>query len=169
MANKPVRKEDSKPLLKAEAELVKIDPTIFDGLNPNKKEQVLQAFSISKFHSGPLPSPETLQEYENIVPGCAKTIFDVFVKQADHRMGLEKIVVTSQQTQSKWGQNYAFIIAIFVMTGAVACVLLGHDRAGEVLGSVDLVGLVTVFILGRQYQKGNLERKRPKPLDATSK
>jgi uncharacterized membrane protein len=150
------------PLQKAEAELIKINPKIFEGLNRNKKVEVIKTFSYAvKVHSGPLPSSETLKEYEEVLPGSAQTIFDVFVKQSNHRMAMESTVVNAQQTQSKWGQNYAFIIAIVVLAAAFACILMGHEVSGSILGSVDLVALVTVFIVGKQYQKQNLDSKKP--------
>ena len=40
--------------------------------------------------SGPLPAPEILAQYNNYLPGTGEKIVEVFVKQADHRMQLER-------------------------------------------------------------------------------
>ena len=39
--------------------------------------------------SGPIPSPQILQQYNNIVPGAAERIIRMAEKQSDHRMALE--------------------------------------------------------------------------------
>ncbi|WP_366518195.1 DUF2335 domain-containing protein [uncultured Mucilaginibacter sp.] len=116
---------------------------------------------MTKTQSGPLPDPETLQEYKEIYPESVQIIFDVFKNQSNHRIAMETRVVTSQQKQSAWGQNYAFIIAMFVFAGSMFLIYLGHEVSGGILGSVDLVSLVTVFILGRFYQANNLQSKNP--------
>ena len=39
--------------------------------------------------------------------------------------------------------------------------MAGHDVVGGILGGVDIVGLVTVFVLGKKEQRSNLDEKNP--------
>jgi len=43
--------------------------------------------------SGPLPSPASLREFEEIVPGSADRLITMVEKQGNHRMEIEKRVV----------------------------------------------------------------------------
>lgn len=53
------------------------------------------AFSRTTSYSGPIPPPAMLKEYDDAVPGAASRILDLAERQADHRMDLEKKVLTS--------------------------------------------------------------------------
>lgn len=46
-----------------------------------------QSISVS---SGPLPPPEVLKAYDEVLKGAAKRIFDMAERQATHRQALEK-------------------------------------------------------------------------------
>lgn len=45
------------------------------------------------FHAGPLPDPQSLQRYDDIVPGAAERIIVLAEKQASHRQKIERRVV----------------------------------------------------------------------------
>ena len=47
--------------------------------------------TIATAHSGPLPSPATLREYEAVVPGLPATIIDEFKKETKHRRRTQTI------------------------------------------------------------------------------
>src|SRR4051812_24986466 len=42
-------------------------------------------------HTGPLPPPEVLARYEQIMPGAVELLFRNFERQSQHRMEIEKI------------------------------------------------------------------------------
>lgn len=64
-------------------------------------------------------------------------------------MNLETIVVTRELNQSGKGQNYAFVIALAFLLIEATLVYLGHDVSGTIIGSIDLVSLAAVFIVGK--------------------
>ena len=73
--------------------------------NPQAKNisQVkLQQLEIS---SGPIPSPQILQQYNQIVPDAAEGIIKVAEKQSDHRIDLERKVVESNIIKSYVGMG----------------------------------------------------------------
>ena len=45
---------------------------------------------VLKMHQGPLPDPQTLREYDNLIPGAAAEIIKMASDQASHRRSLEK-------------------------------------------------------------------------------
>jgi len=55
--------------------------------------------------SGPLPHPEALERYNQIVPGSAERIIAMAEDQHDHRIEIEKRVIESNISAQKLGDN----------------------------------------------------------------
>lgn len=64
--------------------------------NSQSKEAYLIAQEIRSEFSGPLPHPEILARYEEILPGAATRIFEMAEEQAIHRRYMEKNSLTLQ-------------------------------------------------------------------------
>lgn len=152
--------EPESSINKVDEILIKTAPQLFQNIPKARRQEMVRAVvSVTKIHSGPLPPFELIEGYENIYPGSAKLIFDAFDRQTTHRMKMEDTVITSQQKQSGRGQHYALIIALAFLAVAAWCILAGHDVAGSILGSFDVVAIVTVFITGKAKQGANLKEK----------
>lgn len=116
--------------------------------------QVLAAYGqITKSFSGPLPPPEILREYDELVPGSAKTFIDTFSDQAHHRMDLEKTHLRSDRRRSWGGLIAGFVVAMTALCGGIWLVYMGHDTAGATIGTVGLGGLVGTFVYGTKSQR----------------
>lgn len=98
--------------------------------------------------SGPLPPPQQLMGYEQVLPGSAERIIRMAEEQAAHRRGLETRGLDHMITRSNRGLTTARNIQIAFLGASVALILLGHDAAGTAIGTVDLVGMTTMFIYG---------------------
>ena len=163
----PKPEESLYPII--ESGLSKINPKVFQGVNTSKKKEILEAFtesvgimlSIEKSHSGPLPDPETLKEYGEIIPNGAERIMKMAESQSTHRIELEKLAITSQLSQSGRGQIFGFILGLSAVGGSITCILLGHEVGGSILGAGGITSLVSVFVLGRRSQSRNLDKKKP--------
>lgn len=56
-----------------------------------------------------------------------------------------------QQYFLQWaGLVLGFLVTIAFLGGAIYLISNGHDTAGTVLGTVDIVALVAVFVVGRR-------------------
>lgn len=156
-----VKPEVENNINKVDEILVRTSPKLFRNIPKAQRQEMVKAVvSVTKIHSGPLPPFEVIEGYEQIYPGSAKLIFDAFEKQSNHRIKMEDTVITSQQRQSGRGQHYALIIALAFLGVAALCILQGHDIAGSILGSFDVLAIVTVFITGRNKQIANLREKQ---------
>jgi uncharacterized membrane protein len=80
-------------------------------------------------------APNICAEYETIIPGFTRNVVAEMAKETAHRRRLETT-----------GQWMAFVIAISFLLVAGGLIATGHDVAGGVLGTVDLLGLVSVFL-----------------------
>ena len=147
-----------------EKRLVQTDPKIFDGINKQKRQQIIRSLVVTmhKTHIGPLPDPETLIQYSDIIPNGAERIMQMAEKQLEHRMTMEKKVIGGQMLQSNIGQFLAFFIGIAALGASTYCIISGYEWSGGALGIGGLTGLVTAFIKGRSSQEKNLEEKQPR-------
>jgi uncharacterized membrane protein len=105
------------------------------------------------------PSPEELAQYDVILPGAAERLMNTYESQVNHRQHLERIAVESGIKARSSGLLAGFVVAISFFAGSVYLVVGGHEVAGTVLGTVDLVALVSVFVLGRNAQRIEREQK----------
>lgn len=108
---------------------------------------------------GPLPSPHEFAEYDRILPGCAERILTSAERQLHHRIAIESTVITAQTGQSGRGQILGFIVALVCLFLSFIAIMQGHEIAGTIIGSIDLVSLVAVFVLGTQSQRRSLQEK----------
>lgn len=74
-------------------------------------------------------------------------------EQGRHRRDLEKVVVHGGGRRANAGLALGFIIAVLFLAVATSLVVKGYETAGIVFGSVDIVGLVAVFVAGRVDQR----------------
>lgn len=118
------------------------------------------ALSVNRVWNGPIPPPDILAGYNDIIPGGAERILRMAEKQSDHRIEIEKTVIDRELNQSGRGQNYAALIVILVLIASFVLIYTDHDLAGGVLGAVDLVAVASVFIIGKYAQKRDLSKKR---------
>ncbi|MBK5214966.1 MAG: DUF2335 domain-containing protein [Flavobacteriaceae bacterium] len=129
-----------------------ITPEIAEVIKELPEEQrktVVRALIFRRNHSGPLPDGETIKIYSEVIPNGGDRLMTTVEKQLEHRIEIEKEGLQKTYKQSGRGQIFGFIIAIIF--GVIAWDL---GRRGEVviasiLGAVDLVALVTVFITGQ--------------------
>lgn len=87
--------------------------------------------------SGPLPPPETLREYEEIIPGSARAIFEtaqdtrrLVAAQSEHRMKLEKTVIESDVRSAVTGQWLSFIVMMTAMLIGAYIIQIGKSAEG---------------------------------------
>lgn len=102
----------------------------------------MQAFS------GPLPHPDILKRFDEVVPGAAERILVMAEEQSAHRRSLERKVIDSDIARSKWGQVLGFCIAIAGLVASGWIAVYGSAITGGVIGAGTLASLVWVFMYG---------------------
>lgn len=108
---------------------------------PQQRPGSLVAQQTSIQFTGILPPPQILEEYERILPGTTERFLALAERQAAHRMYLEKRLVESEIARANWGLVAGFLVTMAF--GGISGWLIngGHQWAGGVLGTVDLVSL----------------------------
>jgi uncharacterized membrane protein len=113
-----------------------------------------------EIYSGPLPAPNTLKQFDEIVPGSAERIISQFEKQSEHRRLQEDRIIRHDIIKSYVGLGLGFIIGIVLIVGGLYLTTLGLTVEGAIIGGTALVSLVSVFIYGSQARRKNLQQKR---------
>lgn len=127
------------------------------------------AIAVREQWSGPLPSPRDLAEFDRVIPGAAERILAQFEKQAAHRMSIEWRVVRSKTWQSNMGSVFGFGIGTLGLWVAKEVAMSGQGAASAIIAAVDLVGLVSVFVIGRRQEAGERKQRRMERSRVTGK
>ena len=107
--------------------------------------------SVTRFHSGPLPAPQTLAEYNHVVPNGAERIMTMAEEQARHRQGMERTCVRAADRQSKWGMILGMATVFLGLSCATWTALAGCPWQVPVgICSIALGSVATAFILGQR-------------------
>lgn len=130
--------------------------------NPKAEHSIRHASAMVKqeIRSGPLPAPEDLERYNQIVANGAERIMKMAENQHAHRIGMESKVITSQNFQSLLGVIFAFILGLTGIVGSIYLIMNGHEVGGTVLSGISLTSLVSAFIYGKKEQRKDLDSKK---------
>jgi len=121
-------------------------------------------------HSGPLPPPRQLAEYDKAVPGGAERIFQMAEREQAHRHEIQRSEAQLRQTTIQHiksregrGQHYGAALAFGVLLLGTLMTVLGHVGPAVGLVGTTMAAIAGVFVI-RQRQK-----KPRMPLDEDDK
>ena len=105
------------------------------------------------FETRAYPSAEELAAFEQVLPGAADRILNTYEGQVLHRQYPERTHLNQGVLARYAGLAAGLIVALagFVLTFQLAA--LGQPVLAGVVASLDLLGLVYVFVTGQQVQK----------------
>ena len=107
--------------------------------------------------SAPLPSPNALREFDDIVPGFAKDLTNLYCAQAEHRMDIERKITESSTRATTRGQWTAFVLNIVLGLASltVASIIVLEAGIGWGAGIVITQIIVISGALIRNLRNGN--------------
>jgi uncharacterized membrane protein len=144
------------------------EPQILN-LDANKPAGELSVVQQMMTFSGPLPPPQVLGMYDQVVPGMAERLVAAFESQQKHRHFLESAVVTGGITRSWFGIWFGFVISLVRLGVTAYAIHLKLQWAASVLGVGTLGSIVTTFITGRAQQEKERSERREKLLGEKKK
>jgi uncharacterized membrane protein len=85
-----------------------------------------------------LPPPSEMEQYEKHCPGITRTLMESYIKQVDHRIQLEKHVITSKEKRADRGQIFALILGVISLSGGFVLIAFGMSGFGiaAIIGSI---------------------------------
>jgi len=127
------------------------------GVAVRNQKHILQHYQFS----GPLPPPEILIKYNEIVPNGADRILTMVENQELHRQNLETRIVDSDVKQSQRGLIAGSCLSALVIGGGIFLLAVGQSVTGLVALLTPLAGLTGVFVYATETRKKErLERSR---------
>ena len=112
--------------------------------------KTITTIAIRESFSGPLPPPKLLAEYNTVVEnGDRKRIMKMAENQSNHRINLEDHAIKEELRQSRYGQYFGFASWNIEWVLLHGWQRLGHDTVAGIFGTTTVVGLVTVFVIGK--------------------
>ena len=161
MADKSLDKKVN-PELEDVKDFLESDPdNIYELLkdSPKTRDYIISiAQSKLEYHSGPLPSPETLAKYKEIDEELFRTIVSMANNQSHHRIEIEKQVISSDIKSEKRGQYFAFILFLILIVGSFYLIYLGKYLG--VAGVVSAIaGGIAIFINNKKTQRIEIDSK----------
>ncbi len=116
---------------------------------------------LERSFSGPLPPPEALARYNDVLPNAAERILTMAESQHQHRQSLESRVVESNVRAQHLGVILGFIVAMTAIGGGIYLAAIGKSASGVTAIIGALVALVGTFVYGKRAQRKDLSDKRP--------
>lgn len=99
--------------------------------------------------SGPLPSPDILIQYNQAVPGAAERILAMAENDSAHLQTMERMSLTAWYQERRLGQILGFSVALLGLAASTFLAMNGHEVTASVIGGSTIVGLASVFVVGR--------------------
>lgn len=109
--------------------------------------------AFEESYEGVLPHPSILKGYEEILPGATDRILSMTESQSKHRQDLESFHLRNAAARSWAGLACGFVITMTFLGVSAFLIVRGHGWEGTILGTVDIVALVSVFVIGRRQQE----------------
>lgn len=136
-------------------------------LDPAEQKVIAQVFmarhesTLSAF-SSPIPPPEILREYNDLIPNGAERIMVMAEDQNRHRIRLESVVVQGDTKRSYTGLWLGFVISLAVLLLALYAIREGYPTLAGVIVAIDLVALASVFVYGSISRRNERADRREK-------
>ena len=83
-------------------------------------------------------------------PAAAERILAMAENEAKHRHSIENNLIKAESREIHLGQIFALIIGLTAILSGTYAATHGAPLAGTLIGAGGVIGLVTVFILGRK-------------------
>lgn len=112
-----------------------------------------QLIKVQQEHySGPLPHPEALARYDEIVPGAAERIIKMAENEMAHRHDMETRMTKNSIRTTYLGIIFAFLSVIILSASVAYALYRGFDTvAGSIaVGSIAAVAGVFIFFKTKQ-------------------
>ena len=113
----------------------------------------------SMTYSGPIPHPQLLKEFNDVIPNGADRIMTMAEKQSGHRITLEEKVVNANNRDSFLGVVFAGVFALLIVLGAIFLIYNNKDVQGFSLLIGASVAYISVFLKSKSRDDKDLKEK----------
>jgi len=109
--------------------------------------------SVAQLYQGPIPPPQILAAFNDIIPDGADRIMRMAEKDQDHKTAMQIKMVEVQDSASRrehseiiGGQIFAFILCALALVGGIYLISIGYLVPGFLLSGATLGGVLKTLI-----------------------
>lgn len=125
--------------------------------NEQKVEQVVKMVAVSmESFSGPMPHPDILRGYKDLIPDAPERILRMAEQEQQHRIEVENKMlyqngenITEAAKANKRSQVFAFILTFLLVVAGVVLTTMDFIAVGITIFSTTILAVVSVFITGK--------------------
>ena len=128
-------------------------------LPAGQREQIITVVrEVVQHHSGPLPPPSMLSDYDGILPGLAERIVSMAERDLLHHQNLQTTALRAEARERLVGQMSALLITLAALGSSAWVAVSGYPVTGGLLGGATLLTIISTLIGGREYLMSRLRR-----------
>lgn len=132
------------------------------GLSPDKQHRVVMTMQqVVDHHSGPLPPPQVLLQYDQALPGLAERIVAMTESELRHSQNMQVTSLQADIAERRRGQITATAITITSLVISGLVMVSGYPLTGGILGGGTILIIATSLLGGREYLLKKLDGSRP--------
>ncbi|WP_146189216.1 DUF2335 domain-containing protein [Pseudomonas protegens] len=131
---------------------------------PKMVAQIATQETQEYFYSGPIPHPDQLNKYDDYT---RRQVVDMAAEAQRHTHEMQRMGMRGAILKDRFGQILGFGIAV---AGLAAATFMSQTSpiAASIIGTLDLLGMVTVFVAprileSRNQKKVEAQAAKPKP------
>jgi uncharacterized membrane protein len=150
-----------------------LDGTLVDDGNQGFGAFIGTTVSAS-YHSGPLPHPQILADYDDILPGAAERILRMTEKSLDSRIKIQEAesqdrteLVKMGTTLARRAQLFTFVLVLAFIAVTVVAVLKGQEITGAAAGLAAIGTIGWALRGGRKDKQSDEPAKEPGQAEAS--
>lgn len=146
-----------------------IEPIIISKDLPDeaKVQQIIQIMKVSQeSFSGPIPHPQLLKGYKDIISDAPERILQMAEKELDHRIYAENEMLAQNRCNiegsvcaNKRSQIFAFILVSLLIIVGTLLIYWGYEKAGATIFGTTIIAVAAIFITGK-IKQGNKDSNK---------
>lgn len=118
-------------------------------LPPQERGQFISVLQATLSHSGPLPAPKTLAEYEAVLPGLAERIVRLPEREQEHRHEFSREWLRREARLKDRGQILGMVAMVIVLAFCLVLVLEGSPGTAGTVAVALVAAVVGIFVTGK--------------------
>ena len=127
---------------------------LFKDLPEDKIEQIVIGMAALRSYRGPMPPPDYVKGYEDLVPGAAREILDIVKKQSSHRMNMEQMIIKHGVNHETRGQWIALFLLLICIGASIWLGLTGHEVLAAIFLTPSVLGAIALFVNNKLFERG---------------
>ncbi|UIX82261.1 DUF2335 domain-containing protein [Xylella fastidiosa] len=117
------------------------------GLEAPPLQQERRSISVARSSwSGPLPAPDQLARFDEIVPGAAERIIKMAEQEGEHSREVQMLTVKAIIGLQRAGLLSALMVAMLGLGLSFFLGITNHDTVAAILGGTSLTTVVLAFL-----------------------